>query len=161
MIGKWDKDCISCNSIRGINRIKQIPRVLETKHFVVEHISTSIRGWVVIVPKRHVTAVHQLTKGEMIEYGELPHAVCQGQHELYDTEKEYFMQYSEGESFSHTHVHVVPRLPEWPSALKGPRVFSAMGAEVENVLTAEERTAEALKLREYLLENLPAKLIIK
>ena len=89
------------------------------------------------------------------------HSVCQGQHELYGTVKEYFMQYSEGEGFSHTHVHVIPRLPEWPNALKGPRVFSAMGAEVENALTDEERTAEALRLREYLLNNLPKEMIVK
>jgi diadenosine tetraphosphate (Ap4A) HIT family hydrolase len=165
MKAEWDKDCISCRSIQGIERLSPVPRILETRHWVAEHLSsTSIKGWVIVLPKRHVTAIHQLPKEDMVEFGELLHVICEGQYALYKPVKEYFMQYSEGEGYSHTHVHIVPRVPELPDKFKGPRVMRAMGNNPENtlpILPIEEVTAEALKLRKYLLEHLPAKLIIK
>jgi diadenosine tetraphosphate (Ap4A) HIT family hydrolase len=155
-----NKDCTFCQYVTGEKRINEIPRVLTTKNWVIEHVyPTSVKGWVDILPKRHVTAVHQLTREEMAEFGELLHAVCEGQHELYGAEKEYFMQYSETEGHYHTNVHVVPRLPDWPDSLKGPMVFSALGTQVENPLTPEQISVEVMKLQNYLLKKVPARLL--
>ena len=160
MNAAWDKDCISCQAIRASKRINKVPRVMETKNWVVEHgYPTSIRGWMVIMPKRHVVAVHELTRDEMEEFGDLLQAVCLGQHELYETEKEYFVQYSEGEGYSHLNIHIVPRLEKWPDAMKGFGVFSGIGENIQNPITEMAAAEESMKLQTYLLKHLPARIL--
>ena len=155
-----DKECISCQAISGAKRMNEVPRVMVTTNWVVEHIfPTSIRGWMVMMPKRHVTAVHQLTRAEMAEFGELLHAVCEGFHELYGAEKEYFMQFSEAPGFTHLDVHVVPRLKDWPSELTGENLFISKKYQTENLLTPHEAAEEAMKLQNYLLKKVPARLM--
>ena len=162
MAKKWDENCKSCQATRGINRLTTAPRILETKHWVIEHAgSVSIRGWLVLVIKRHCTALHELTEAEMVELGKLARIICRGLHTILKTEKEYLMQYAEGIGFAHVHVHIVARLPKWPKRLRGPRVMKAMGEDVKGKLTTEEVTPLALTIREYLLKNVPKELIVK
>lgn len=133
---------------------------METKNWVVEHgYPTSVKGWMVIMPKRHVISTHELNRDEMAEFGELLQAVCLGQHELYQTEKEYFVQYSEGEGYTHLNVHVIPRLAKWPEALKGFNVFSGIGDHVQNPITEMAAAEESMKLQTWLLKHLPTRIL--
>ena len=50
------------------------------------------------------------------------------------------MQFAESEGFEHVHVHVVPRLADWPSEFKGPKVFAALDENIENPISLEEMT---------------------
>lgn len=56
--------------------------------------------------------------------------------------------------FRHVHFHVIARLPDWPEALRGASVFSALGDEVEEPLSGEILAPLALQIRGYLLERL-------
>lgn len=162
MSATWEKNCTSCQAIRASKRINQVPRVMETKNWVVEHgYPTSMKGWMVIMPKRHVTSVHELNREEMAEFGELLHEVCVGQHELYKTENEYFVQYSEGAEYQHINIHVIPRLEKWPESMKGFGVFNAIGEHAENPITEMSAAEESMKMQSFLLKRLPVRILKK
>jgi diadenosine tetraphosphate (Ap4A) HIT family hydrolase len=162
MAKRWDDSCLSCQATRGMIRLSPAPRILETKHWVIEHAgSVSVKGWLVLVVKRHCTALHELTEAEMVELGKLTRFISRALHAILKTEKEYLMQFAEGAGFPHVHVHIVARLPKWPKRLRGPRVLKAMGEDVKGKLTEEEMTPLALEIREYLLKNVPGEMVVK
>lgn len=162
MSEQYKEDCLSCQSIQGLIKLTNTPRILRTRHWVVEHAgSASIKGWIIVVIDRHCTAIHDLTEEEMVEFGKLTWIISQALYNTMKTEKEYVIQLSEGKGFAHLHVHIIARLPEWPDELRGIRVMRAMGESTEDGLDAEEVTPLALEIREYLLKNLPAEMIVE
>ena len=161
MTERWDENCKSCQAIQGLISITNTPRILETPHWIVEHVyPTSIKGWLVVVLNRHCRALHDLTTEEIQEFGRLLPLICQALHKILQTESEYVVQFAEGEGYHHVHFHVIARLPQWPDTLKGRRVFSVVGNDVENPLSSEDLTPLVLEIREYMLKQLPADLLI-
>jgi diadenosine tetraphosphate (Ap4A) HIT family hydrolase len=47
-------------------------------------------------------------------------------HEVLGCQKTYIAQFAEAEGFFHVHFHVVPRSPDLPQELRGPRIFQMM-----------------------------------
>lgn len=155
MVTKYDENCSACQSIQKRISLTNAPRILETPLWIIEHVHpTSVKGWLVMVLNRHCSALHQLTAEEWAEFSQLMLLLCKALHEILNTEKEYVVQFAEGEGFNHVHFHVIARLPDWPLSLKGPRVFSALGNKVENPLSSKMLTPLALEIREYLLSRL-------
>jgi diadenosine tetraphosphate (Ap4A) HIT family hydrolase len=147
----WDEECQSCQAIQGLISLTNTPRVFDTAHWAIEHIyPTSIKGWLVLIIKRHCRAIHDLTKVEAEELGKLLPLVCQALHVVMKTECEYVMQLAEGEGFHHVHFHIIARMPEWPDKLRGRRVFDSVGKDIKNPLSTEELLPLTLKIGEYL-----------
>ncbi|MGI8524083.1 MAG: HIT family protein, partial [Nocardioides sp.] len=65
--------------------------------------------------------------------------------------KTYLMQFSEAEGYTHLHLHLVPRMPDQPESARGPKVFAYLSADEEEWISAEDRDALALSLREALV----------
>jgi HAD superfamily hydrolase (TIGR01662 family) len=152
MTTQFDDTCHTCQSVQGQLTLTNAPRILETTHWLIEHIHpTTIQGWLVLVLRRHARALHDLTPAESAELGRLLPLTCQALHHTLQTENEYVMQLAEKEGFHHVHFHVIARTPNWPENLKGPAVFSGFGLQVENPLPAETLTPLALTIRDYLL----------
>ena len=156
--GSCHDSILSRNRVSGksgvIQTLTNVPQILETSLWMIEHVHpTSIRGWLVIVLKRHCSALHNVTPEELDEFSKLLSWTCRGMHEILDSEKEYVMQFAEGEGFHHVHFHVIARLKDWPTHFKGPNVFSGMGGQVENPLSSEELLPFATDLRKYLLSH--------
>ena len=154
MNDRFDSSCNSCQAIQGRVSLTIAPRILETEHWIVEHLHpTAIKGWLVVVLNRHCSALHQLTSEEFEEFIRLLQLLCQALYDVLKTEKEYVIQLAEGEGFNHVHFHVIARLPEWPESLRGRRVFSGAGEQIENPLPGEVLIPLALEIREYLLKR--------
>ena len=152
---KFDDRCKSCQAIQGLISLTNSPRIYETDHWIIEHVHpTSIEGWLVVVLNRHCSALHELTEEEFTELSQLLRLLCQALHEILNTEKEYVMQFAEGEGFNHVHFHVVARLPVWPESLKGPGVFEGVDETIGTPLTGGVLTSIALKIKDYLLDHL-------
>ncbi len=98
---------------------------------VVHAYGTSIEGWLVLVVRRHITAVAQLTDSEAGELGPLIKQVSQALHEVVGCETTYVAQFAEDPLHPHVHVHVIPRLPDQPDDRRGPRVFGELGVAAE------------------------------
>ena len=116
--------CLSCRSNDGVERISPGPVIYEGRGWLVEHAyPSSLLGWLVIVLRRHATALHELTQAEATELGQLQRAVARVLHTRFGTEKEYAICYGEAPGFSHLHTHMVPRDPTLPREQVGGGVF--------------------------------------
>jgi diadenosine tetraphosphate (Ap4A) HIT family hydrolase len=150
-----DKECRSCQAIRGEISLTNVPRIHEGSCWMLEHVHpSSVRGWIVLVLKRHCGALHELQPHEFAEFGQLLPATVRALNEILGTEKEYVMQFAEGDGFHHVHFHVIARLPDWPDSLKGPRVFRAMDPAYGAPLSTDELSPFVDGFREALRRQL-------
>lgn len=90
---------------------------------------TALPGWLVVLPRRHVTALDELTTEEAEELGPLLRAATLALREVTGCEKTYVTLFAEAEGFAHVHFHVVPRYANLDPDLRGPRVFSLLGMD--------------------------------
>lgn len=122
-----DNSCYSCEALRGERHISPRQRIFEGEWWVVEHAwPTSVVGWVVLVLRRHVGALHELAADEFTEMGTLLARVVQALHAETGCAKEYLACFAEAEHFQHVHIHVVPRATGLPQELQGPRIFTLL-----------------------------------
>jgi diadenosine tetraphosphate (Ap4A) HIT family hydrolase len=145
-----DTECYSCRSISGEKRITPGPTIYEGQHWVVEHAyPAGMLGWLVILLKRHVEALHDLTAEEFAEFGALLERTTRTLHEYFGCKKEYVACYAEAEHFNHVHIHVVARAEEWPAELKGPRSFKLLDESQTPPIPPAEIDAFCRAMRAY------------
>jgi diadenosine tetraphosphate (Ap4A) HIT family hydrolase len=148
-------DCKACPSIRGEARISPGPFIWQSPLWIVDHAyPTSLPGWVVIVPRRHVEELHALTSSEWAEYAALLPAVVTALRDVTGCAKEYVVCLAEGEGFKHIHFHVIPRMADQPESLTGPRVFGYLNPGPGEAVPAERVTALCEQLTGRLRELL-------
>ncbi len=122
--------------------------ILQTGHWRVVHaFNSTLPGWLVLLPIRHVTAFTGLTSEAADELGGLIRRVSAALEEITGCVKTYLMQFSEQDGFSHLHLHLVPRLMDHPVDARGPKVFAYLTDDQEQWLPASERDAIAFALR--------------
>src|SRR6478672_9492335 len=117
-------ECYSCGRLALAD---PPPRedIASTAHWRVVHaFNSTLPGWLVIVPARHLTAFTELTPEAADELGGLVRRVSLALERVTGCVKTYLMQFSEAEGFSHLHLHLVPRSPDHPADTRGPRVFA-------------------------------------
>jgi diadenosine tetraphosphate (Ap4A) HIT family hydrolase len=134
--------CLTCLNLSGERRISPGPYIYQGTHWVVDHAyPTTHLGWLVILPKRHIEALHELTREEFQELAEIEYRLVQVMHTDSAVLKEYMMCFAEGQGFAHVHIHVVPRPVDLPAEIKGPRVFALLAVDAEHAIPAQEITA--------------------
>lgn len=122
-------------------------RIVRTPRWRVVHdFQTSLPGWLVVVPERHVTTIADLTADEACELGELLRTLSIALRETVGCVKTYVMQFSEAEGFAHLHFHVVPRAADLPDDRRGPYVFGYHGGDPAAHVTEAERDALAERI---------------
>ncbi len=115
---------------------------------LVHAYDTSIEGWLVLVARRHLTAVADLTDDEAAALGPLLKDVSAALATATGCEKTYVVQFAEHPLHPHVHVHVIPRYADQPDDLQGPRVFAALGV-ADDLAVPEPRMNEiALAVRD-------------
>ncbi len=90
---------------------------------------TALPGWLVVVPRRHVTALDELTPEEAADLGPLLSGVTAAMRSVLGCEKSYVALFAEAEGFAHVHFHVVPRQADLSPDLRGPRIFGMLGGD--------------------------------
>jgi len=132
-------ECLSCLSLQGIQRISPGPYIYEGRSWVVDHAyPTYLKGWLVIVLKRHVEALHDLTREEFQELGDIQYRLAQVMGSRASIEKEYMMCFSEAEHFHHIHIHFVAKPVDLPQEVKGPRIFSYLNVDQQSAVPPDE-----------------------
>lgn len=122
--------------------------VLATEHWRVVHaFDSSLAGWLVLLPTRHVTSFTGLSAAAADELGGLVRRLGIALEQVTGCVKTYLMQFSEAEGFSHLHLHLVPRMTDQPESARGPRVFAYLGADETTRIPEGERDAIALAVR--------------
>ena len=133
--------CLTCDLVRrrdagGAPLWDSIHR---TAHWDLVHsYNTSLPGWLVLVARRHVAAIDELSDEEAAELGVLLRRVSATLRAVTGCAKTYVVQFAEQAEHPHVHFHVIPRMPDQPAERRGPAVFGYLGvAEAERV--SEER----------------------
>ncbi|WP_207792904.1 HIT family protein [Nocardioides acrostichi] len=121
---------------------------MSTAHWRVAHaFNSTLPGWLVILPTRHLLALTEILPEAAGELGGLLHRLSRALEQVTGCTKTYLMQFSEAEGFSHLHVHVVPRMPDQPDDRCGPAVFGYLVDDEQQYLPAAERDRVACGVR--------------
>lgn len=125
--------------------------IWRTDYWDVAHsLNTSLPGWLVLVARRHVAAVAELSEAEAVELGRLIRQVSLALRAVTGCLKTYVVQFAEHPDHPHVHVHVIPRMADLPESKRGPGIFNFVGVPPERRIGEEEMDAIALKIREAL-----------
>jgi diadenosine tetraphosphate (Ap4A) HIT family hydrolase len=129
--------------------------ILSTEHWDVVHsFNTSLPGWLVLVVRRHVEAVAELTEVEALELGALQRQVSIALGAAVGCVKTYVVQFAEAAEHPHVHFHVIPRMPDLPAEARGPNVFQRYLGVSESERVPEARmNAIAEAVRASLLDG--------
>ena len=122
-------DCLSC----AFERRPDAPpreRIYLGAHWRVAHaFGTAQPGWLVVLPRRHVLALDELSLAEAAALGPVLRAVTAALREVTGCAKTYVALFAEAEGFSHVHFHVIPRPAGLDPQLRGPRIFALLGGD--------------------------------
>jgi diadenosine tetraphosphate (Ap4A) HIT family hydrolase len=147
-------DCYTCRSLSGEHRISPGRTIYEGRYWLIEHAyPTRLKGWLVIVLKRHVVALHEMTREEFSELGELQALTVKLLHESLDSAKEYAVCFAEKEGFEHIHFHIIARTRDLPDDLKGTKIFAMINVMEADALPREEIKAFCETLRSHTTWN--------
>ncbi|GAA1372891.1 HIT family protein [Streptomyces beijiangensis] len=140
--------CYSCEREEEYGGLPPREHIASDTHWRVAHaIGTSLPGWLVLLPRRHVTAVHELTDAEAGSLGLWQVRLSRALRESTGCEKTYVVQFAEQAGFSHVHFHVVPRAADLAPELRGGKIFDLLGRPAAECLTDQAADEVALAVR--------------
>ncbi|GAA3486315.1 MULTISPECIES: HIT family protein [Streptomyces] len=146
-------DCYPCAQEARLPDAPPRERVARDEHWrVVLAFNSALPGWLVLLPRRHVTAVHDLTDAEAASLGLWQVRLSRALREVTGCVKSYVVQFAEAEGFGHAHFHVVPRMADQPADRCGPAVFGYL-ARPEAEWVSPERCDELAGLLARALEG--------
>jgi diadenosine tetraphosphate (Ap4A) HIT family hydrolase len=133
-------DCYSCRQEAALDTAAPSERIHVDDLWRAAHaFDSALPGWLVVVPRRHVTAIADLTPDEAATLGPLLWRLSRALRDALGCAKTYVAQFAEKEGFGHVHFHLVPRGPDLPPEHRGPKVFALLGRPPGEALTAEAR----------------------
>jgi diadenosine tetraphosphate (Ap4A) HIT family hydrolase len=139
--------CYSCDQ-QGRSSLPPREDVVHTDDWRFAHaFNSTLPGWLVLLPTRHVLSFTDLSPSAADELGGLVRRMSAALEQVTGCVKTYLMQFSEADGFSHLHLHLVPRLADHPAEARGPDVFALMASDESAWLPATERDEMALALR--------------
>ena len=121
---------------------------------VVHNYQTSLPGWLVLVVRRHIDSIDELTHVESVELGILLRHVSLALKEITGCVKTYVIQFAEMAEHQHVHFHVVPRMANQPEDRRGTNVFRYSGVSEEERVSEEMMTVIATKAQRILISSL-------
>ena len=110
--------------------------------------NTSLEGWLVLVVRRHITSLAELTAAEADELGPLVRNVSAALHQVSGCDKTYLAQFAEHPDHQHVHVHLIPRRADHPVDALGPKVFRFLGDNAGQHVTEARMNEIAGRLRQ-------------
>ena len=145
--------CLTCDLVRrrDAGDAPLWDNIHRTAHWDVVHsYNTSLPGWLVLVARRHVVAIDELTDEEAAELGVLLRRVSAALRVATGCVKTYAVQFAEQAEHPHVHFHVIPRMAAQPDDRRGPRVFAYLGVPDEERVSEERMNAIAVEVRRLL-----------
>jgi diadenosine tetraphosphate (Ap4A) HIT family hydrolase len=111
---------------------------------VAHDFNSSLPGWLIVVPTRHLEGLDELTDEEAATLGLVLRGASIALKAVTGCIKTYVMLFAEAEGFGHLHLHVVPRLVGLPDDRRGPAIFAYNDG---NPVSEDARDDLALRLR--------------
>lgn len=143
--------CYTCDQEARFGALPPREKIAFDDHWRVAHaIDTALPGWLVLVPRRHVTTVAALNDTEAFTLGLWQVRLSRALRETTACLKTYVAQFSERRGFGHVHFHIVPRASDLPREFRGPRVFGLLGRTGADVVPFDTMNELAAKLGDVL-----------
>lgn len=120
---------------------------------VAHSFDSALAGWLVVLARRHITSLSQLTADEAAALGPLLQRLSAALESVTGAEKCYVMFFAEAADFSHLHIHIVPRPPDLPPDRRGPAIMAYIGRPEGERVAVEEMDALGERLRETLASS--------
>ena len=120
---------------------------------VVHNYETSLPGWLVLVVRRHLSAIDELTQEEAVELGLLLQRTSKALKEVVGCEKTYVLQFAEHPEHPHVHFHVVPRMKDMPADYHATGVFG-YSSPAEGRVSEAAMNALAVRLHPLLTNRI-------
>ncbi|MCP4428054.1 MAG: HIT family protein [Chloroflexi bacterium] len=122
-----------------------------TQHWDVVHsYNTALPGWLVLVVRRHIEAIDELTETEAAELGVLMQRVSAALKEITGCVKTYVIQFAEAAEHPHVHFHIIPRMADQPEDRRSTKIFSYLGVDEEERVSEDEMNRIAKEVRRIL-----------
>jgi diadenosine tetraphosphate (Ap4A) HIT family hydrolase len=137
-------ECLSCRQGPGLPPRE---RIAGDDHWRVAHgFNSALPGWLVLIPRRHITAIADLTDEEAAGLGLWQVRLSRALRDVTGCVKTYVIQFAEQDGFAHVHFHIVPRMPDLPADHRGPRIFGYLQRPPAEQVPVEEmdRLAEEI-----------------
>lgn len=114
---------------------------------VVHSYDTALPGWLVIVARRHIAALHELTTPEAAELGVLIRQVSLALRDVTGCLKTYVIQFAEAAGHPHVHFHIVPRMADQPEEYRSMKIFAYLGVPAAERVSEERMNEIAARVR--------------
>lgn len=125
--------------------------IMRTRFWDVAHAyNTSLPGWLVLVVRRHITAVADLTEAEAGELGDLLRRVSLALQAVTGCQKTYVIQFAEQAEHPHVHFHVIPRATDLAEEYTSTRIFNLLGVSPTDRVPDETMNEIAIRIRQAL-----------
>ena len=85
-----------------------------------------MEGWLVLVARRHIGSLAEMSLGEAAELGPLIQRALAALRQVTKCEKTYLMQFAEDPDHPRVHIHVVRRRADHPDSALGANVFELL-----------------------------------
>ena len=128
--------------------------ILRTNNFDVVHsYNTALPGWLVLVVRRHIATITEMTEVEATEMGTLIRNVSLALQKVTGCAKTYVVQFAEMAEHSHVHFHIIPRMADLPEKYKGTGIFDFVGVSPKERISEELMNDIALRVRKDLVDR--------
>jgi diadenosine tetraphosphate (Ap4A) HIT family hydrolase len=148
------KTCKSCELISRRNQgtAPLWDCIYRTPLWDVAHCyETSLPGWLVLIVRRHIESLDELTDLEAVELGRLIRRTSSALKDISGCLKTYVLQFAESPQHPHVHFHIIPRMADLPEDRRSTQIFGYLGVPDQERVSQEIMNAIALKVRERLL----------
>lgn len=146
--------CFSCSGNERFDALPVRERIAADEYWRVAHaVKTALPGWLILVPRRHVTTIADLTDQEAAALGHWQVRLSRALHAVTGCVKTYVVQFAEAEGFSHVHFHLIPRMADQPAEHRGPGVFGLLGAPEDRRVSDARMDGLAVALARQLREG--------
>lgn len=127
-------NCTACRVAQG-QRIPHGGFVYEDALWTVNHLmgDTPWKGWLVLQPRRHVEAFHELNPEELANLTSILSLMDEAVRTVLHAEKMYICLFAEALDCQHVHFHLIPRYADMET--RGPAIFQL---EAEAIPTSTE-----------------------
>lgn len=147
------KPCKTCEMIaaRDAGTAPLWDSIFRTQFWDLVHsYDTALPGWLVLVARRHIVAIHEMTEEEAEELGTLIRWVSIALKEVTGCLKTYVIQFAEAAEHPHVHFHVIPRMADQPRERRSTRIFEYLGVPEEERVSEETMNTLAARIQGYL-----------
>lgn len=122
--------------------------IYRTDYWDVVHCnSTSYLGWLILLTRRHIAAIDEMTADESLEFGVLMQQVSQVLKQHTGCVKTYVIQFAESPNHQHVHFHIVPRMADQAPDDIALGMFKHLGVSEDKRVSEDEMNAFATKIQ--------------